>query len=76
MGASAYLPLKKGYDLETDTLLLGKRAEPPDLITETGDFVGYWHAHCGEPGGFMDPVGVLIRDASKHLASVCASFAV
>ena len=76
MGASAYLPLKKGYDPKTDTLLLGKRVESPDLITETGDFVGFWHVHCGEPGGFMDPVGVLIRDASKHLASVCASSAV
>ena len=76
MGASAYIPLNRGYDPDTDTLLLGKKANSPDLITETGDFVGYWQAHDGEPSGFMDPVGVLIRDASRHLLPVCASLAV
>ena len=76
MGASAYLPLKTGYDPESDTLLLGKRTDSPDLVTETGDFVGYWQSHRGDPNGFMDPVGVLIRDASKHLTPVYASLAV
>ena len=70
MWASAYLPLKKGYDPETDTLLLGTKNAPPDLITEHGDFIGYWHVDEDEPDSFMDPVGVLIRNASKHLAQV------
>ncbi len=76
MGASAYLPLKEGYDAETDTLLLGKRTDSPDLVTETGYFVGYWKSHRGLPDGLVDPVGVLIWDASKHLLPVYASFAV
>ena len=68
MWASAYLPLKKGYDSKTDTLLLGKKNAPPDLITEHGDFIGYWQVDEDEPDSFMDPAGVLIRNASKHLA--------
>ncbi len=75
MWASAYLPLKKGYDPKGDTLLLGTKTDSPDLITENSDFVGYWRAYEGEPDGFMDPVGVLIRDASKHLAPVITSLA-
>lgn len=70
MWASGYLPLKKGYDPETDTLLLGRQTTSPDLITENGDFVGYWQPYEDEPDGFMDPVGVLLRNASKHLAAV------
>ena len=70
MWASAYLPLKKGYDPETDTLLLGIKNDSPSLITENDDFVGYWQADEDEPDGFMDPVGIMIRNASKHLAPV------
>ena len=70
MWASAYLPLKKGYDPETDTLLLGTKDDSPSLITENDDFVGYWQADEDEPDSFMDPVGVMIRNASKHLAPV------
>lgn len=72
MWASSYLPLKKGYDPETDTLLLGTKTESPGLTTETGCFVGYWQVYDDEPNGFMDPVGVLIREASKHLAPALA----
>ena len=45
MGASAYIPLGKckSYDAASDTLLLGLQTTSPDLITENGDFVGYWH---------------------------------
>ena len=74
MWASAYLPLKKGYDPETDTLLLGTKNPAPDLITERDDFVGYWRVDEDEPHSFMDPVGVLIRNASKHLAQVTANY--
>ena len=75
MWASAYLSLKKGYDPETDTLLLGTKNAPPDLITERDDFVGYWRVDEDEPDSFMDPVAVLIRNASKHLAQVTATTA-
>ena len=74
MWASAYLPLKKGYDSETDTLLLGKKNAPHGLITEHGDFTGYWQVDEDEPDSFMDPVGVLIRNASKHLAQATVNY--
>ena len=74
MWASAYLPLKKGYDPERDTLLLGIKNTPPHPVTEHGDFIGYWQVDEDEPDGFMDPVGVLIRNASKHLAQVTANY--
>ena len=70
MGASAYLPLGTGYDAVADTLTLGERPERPDLTTETGDFVGYWRTHAGDPAGMKDPVGVTLRHASRHLAPV------
>ena len=73
MWASAYLPLKKGYDPETDALLLGTKNASPDLVTECDDFVGYWRVDEDEPDSFMDPVGVLIRNASKHFAQVNAN---
>ena len=73
MWASKYLPLHKGYDPESDTLLLGTRTDSPDLTTETGCFVGYWQVYEDETDGIMDPVGVLIREASKNLAPAIAS---
>ena len=72
MGASMYLPLNKGYDPIADTLLLGAKADSPELSIESGPFIGYWQVYEDEPDSFMDPVGVLIRDASKHLGSVLA----
>ena len=75
MWASAYLTLKKGYDPETDTLLLGTKNAQPHLVTEHGDFIGYWQVDEDEPDSFMDPVGVLIRNASKHLAQVNTNYA-
>ena len=46
MWASAYLPLgKRGYDPESDILLMGKRASDPKLITENGDIIGYWQVY-------------------------------
>ena len=73
MWASAYLPLKKGYDPKADTLLLGTKNAPHHVITEHDDFIGYWQVDDDEPDSFMDPVGVLIRNASKHLAQVTAN---
>lgn len=74
VGASAYLPLgERGYDAQTDTLLLGSKTDDPALITESGDFVGYWQVDELEPDGFKDPVGVAIRNASTHLTAACAA---
>lgn len=72
MGASTYIPLGQGYTRETDTLLLGRKVDPNLLITETGDFVGYWHNDPGDLDGVMDPVGVEIRHASKLIAQAVA----
>ena len=69
--ASTYLPLgKRGYDPGADTLLMGRSTCNPELITENGDLVGYWHVDKHEPGGYRDPIGVAIRRASVHLAKV------
>ncbi len=70
MGASAYIPLGKGYVAETDTLFLGATTDDAAFITETGDFVGYWQEFEGDTSGDWDPIGVALRQASKHLASV------
>ena len=73
-GASAYLPLgENGYDLKTDTLVIGAKTDDPALITENGDFVGYWQLDELEPEGFKDPVGVAVRRASTHLAAARAA---
>ena len=74
MCASLYLPLgKKGYDADTDTLLMGDSTSDPALITENGDFIGYWKVFEGDPDGFRAPVGVAIKNASVHLAEVVAA---
>lgn len=71
---SLYLPLgKKGYDADTDTLLMGYSTPDPELITENGDFIGYWKVFEGDPNRFRDPVGVAIKNASVHLAEVLAA---
>ncbi len=71
LGISAYVPLgKNGYDADTDTLTMGRPTTDPELITENGDLIGYWHADKHEPGGYQDPIGVAIRRASVHLAKV------
>ena len=72
--ASLYLPLgKKGYDAETDTLLMGDSTSDPALITENDDFIGYWKVFEGDLNGFRDPVGVAVKNASAHLAEVMAA---
>ena len=71
LGISAYLPLgNRGYDAEADILTMGKTATDPELITENGDLVAYWHVDEYEPDGYRDPIGVAIRRASVHLAKV------
>jgi hypothetical protein len=74
MGASAYLPLGNGgYDVETDTLLMGRSTTDPKHITENGDIIGYWQLDEYDPSdGYRDPIGVALRHASVHLAKVSA----
>ena len=73
LGASAYLPLGEGYDAGSDTLTIGETTDVPELVTENGDFIGYWEVDVLEPDGFRDPIGVAIRRASEHLAPVLAA---
>ena len=72
IGASAYLPLGLGYDAQSDTLTIGETTDDPALITENGDFIGYWQVGANEPNGFRDPIGVALRQASRYLESVIA----
>ena len=72
MGASGYIPLGQGYDRVTDTLLLGRKTDPNLMITKTGDFIGYWHNDPDDFDGVMDPVGMELRHASKHIAQAMA----
>ena len=71
MGAPAYVP--HGYDAKEDILRLGRTTAPELVVRENGDFIGYWQADASDPSGAMDPVGVVVRNASKHLASVPAT---
>jgi uncharacterized protein YuzE len=73
IGASAYLPLGRGYDADRDILTIGETTDDPALVTENGDFVGYWEVCELGPDGLRDPIGVALRDASKHLAPVITS---
>lgn len=69
IGASTYLPLgKRGYDAETDTLTLGTVATEPALITRNADFITYWMKDRYEGDDTLDPIGVAVKHASKHLA--------
>ena len=58
MGASAYLDLDRGYDADTDTLVIGRTTCNPSLITENGDIVAYWQVDEDDPDGFRDAIGV------------------
>ncbi len=73
LGASVYLPLGLGYDVESDTLTIGETTDAPGLVTENGDFVGYWEVDEHEPDGFRNAIGVAIRRASEHLLPALAT---
>ena len=76
LGASGYLSPWKGYDADRDILTIGKTTDDPQLITENGDFIAYWQPRDIELDGPRDPIGVAIRQASKHLAPVIASLSI
>ncbi len=69
--ATVYLPLgKRGYDAVTDTLLMGRTPNDPDLVTENGDIVGYWQADEEYLDGFLEAIGIAINRASVHLGEI------
>ncbi len=70
MGASAYIPFGKAYNADTDTLFIGRKTGDPKLTTENGDIVGFWQMDEDDPDGFRDPIGIAIRQASKHFAVI------
>lgn len=76
LGGSAYLPLGTGYDAASDTLTIGETTDNPNLVTENGDFLGYWEIDPEYPDDVRDPIGVALRQASKHLAPITDALAV
>ena len=69
--AEPYVALKKGYDAGMDTLTIGRTTDDPALISENGDFVGYWQPEtAGYMDGALEPIGVTLRNASEHLGKV------
>ena len=74
LGATAYLPLGPGYDANSDTLVIGETTDDPDLVTENGDFIGYWEMVVLERDEFRAPIGVALRRASVHLSTVLSAF--
>lgn len=71
-GASAFLPLQRGYDPSSDTLTIGETVDDPELVSHSGDFVGYWEIDQALDG-FRCPIGVSIHHASEHLAPAIES---
>ena len=62
--------MQRGYDAESDTLTLGDTASDLALRTENGDLVAHWRPDPMEPDGFMDPIGVTVRNTKANLARV------
>ena len=69
-GASAFLPLgKRDYDDLKDQLVLGSVMEDAHIETN-GDIQTLWVPYKDDPDSFMDPVGVIICNASRHLGQI------
>ena len=64
---SASYWFSKGYDEDKDTWLLGDRTDNLGMITTDGDFVGYWQPYEYAPHEVPDPIGVEIKQLSKHV---------
>ncbi len=73
IGASRFLPLQRGYDAKSDVLTIGETTDDPAMLAESGDFVGYWQPDEYCPDEFLEPIGVAVRQASKHLAPILAA---
>lgn len=71
IGGGVYLRMEAGYDAEADTVTIGDTASDPSLITENGDLMVYWKADDEvDPAGFMNPIGVAVRNAKENMARV------
>ena len=58
------------YDPDTDTLTWGTTADDPEMVSQAGDLTAYWQPEedSDEDDPFFDPIGLSLRNASKHLA--------
>ena len=64
-------PERNLYDRETDTLTWGNSTDDPEMVSQVGDLTAYWQPdpyflERDEP--LFDPIGLSLRNASKHLA--------
>lgn len=59
-----------GRYAETGTLTTGETASAPSLITESGYLVAHWRLDKMDPAGFMEPIGVTVRNAKATLNRV------
>ena len=73
-GFSSYLPLRRpDYCASVDTLTVGARRETATVVAENGDLVAYWRPDESAPGD-LEPFAVDLRNASKHMAPLLATF--
>ena len=70
MAGSTYLPLGRGYDPETDTLMLGRTMDDPDKVTENGEITVWWKLDEDFDDDFLNPIGVAIKNVSAHIANM------
>ena len=69
--AEPYVALEKGYNADTDTLTIGRTTDDPALISENGDFVGYWQPDTADyMDGALEPIGVTLRNVSEHFGKM------
>ncbi len=74
IGISAYLPLgKRGYSEATDVLTIGDDVACATLVAENEDLIAYWRPDESDPQD-MAPIGLGLRNASKHLAPLMSDF--
>ena len=52
-------------------LTIGDDVESATVIAENEDLIAYWRFDDSDPGD-MAPVGLSLRNASKHLASLAS----
>ena len=55
------------YNPATDTLTWGVTTDAPGMVAHTGDLTVYWRPDPEDAADF-DPIGVALRNATKHLA--------
>ena len=66
----AFVRLERGYDAARDTLTIGTPATEPALQTENGDLVAHWRWDESDLSGFLEPIGVTVRNAKANFANI------